>query len=156
MLLENRPEYIAFWLGLSKIGAVTALINSNLVNQPLLHSITIANSKAVIYGSDYTNGVYINLKIQHDNLFTIFYFFFTAINDIRVGFKQGIKLYQYNTKDNVNVLKDSVDLVQCMKFISGAFLGNELVRLKPTDNFAYVYTSGTTGLPKAAIIKQTR
>ncbi|CAG7824880.1 unnamed protein product, partial [Allacma fusca] len=32
------------------IGVVTSLINSNLRLQPLKHSLTVANSKAIIYG----------------------------------------------------------------------------------------------------------
>lgn len=56
MLLENRPEYVGAWLGLSKIGVVAALINTNLVSVPLVHSITAAQSKAVIYGSNFEKG----------------------------------------------------------------------------------------------------
>jgi solute carrier family 27 fatty acid transporter 1/4 len=50
--MENKPEYAAIWLGLSKIGVITALINTNLKSEPLLHSITIAKSKVLIYGSE--------------------------------------------------------------------------------------------------------
>jgi acyl-CoA synthetase (AMP-forming)/AMP-acid ligase II len=50
--MENKPEYAAIWLGLSKIGVITALINTNLKSEPLLHSITIAQSKFLIYGSE--------------------------------------------------------------------------------------------------------
>jgi solute carrier family 27 fatty acid transporter 1/4 len=51
LLLENKPEYIATWIGLSKIGVISALINTNLKNQPLLHSIQLAKPKCVLYGS---------------------------------------------------------------------------------------------------------
>jgi solute carrier family 27 fatty acid transporter 1/4 len=48
--MENRPEFVATWLGLSKLGVITALINTNLKQQALVHSITIAKSKVIIYG----------------------------------------------------------------------------------------------------------
>lgn len=44
---------MCIWLGLAKIGVVTALINTNLVGDPLVHSITAAKSKAVIFGQDF-------------------------------------------------------------------------------------------------------
>lgn len=56
LLLENRPEFVCIWLGLAKIGVVTALINANLVSDPLVHSITAANSKALIFGQDFKKG----------------------------------------------------------------------------------------------------
>ena len=58
LLLDNRPEYVALWLGLAKIGVVTALINYNLKDKPLLHSIQIAESKAVILGKDFLSSIF--------------------------------------------------------------------------------------------------
>lgn len=52
LLLENRPEFVCIWLGLAKLGIVVPLINYNLKDQSLLHSITVANAKAVIFGSE--------------------------------------------------------------------------------------------------------
>ena len=48
-MLENKPEYVASWLGLSKIGVISALINTNIKGQPLLHSIKLVEPKALIY-----------------------------------------------------------------------------------------------------------
>lgn len=48
--MENRPEFVATWLGLSKLGIVIPLVNHNLKKQSLLHSITIANCNALIFG----------------------------------------------------------------------------------------------------------
>lgn len=56
LLLDNRPEYVALWLGLAKAGIVTALINYNLRDKPLLHSIQIADSKAIIFGTNLNDG----------------------------------------------------------------------------------------------------
>jgi solute carrier family 27 fatty acid transporter 1/4 len=50
--MENRPEYICIWLGLSKLGVISALINTNLKAQALVHSINISNPKAVIYSHE--------------------------------------------------------------------------------------------------------
>jgi solute carrier family 27 fatty acid transporter 1/4 len=57
--MESKPEYVCIWLGLSKIGGVTALINSNLRQAPLLHSIKVANACAVIFGSELANGKFL-------------------------------------------------------------------------------------------------
>ena len=37
LFLEYKPEYIGIWLGLSKLGVITALINTNLRNESLTH-----------------------------------------------------------------------------------------------------------------------
>ena len=55
--MENRPEYVATWLGLAKIGVVTALINHNQRLQALIHAVQIANSKALIHGLEFSSGM---------------------------------------------------------------------------------------------------
>eukprot|EP00106_Octopus_bimaculoides_P018088 XP_014785530.1 PREDICTED: long-chain fatty acid transport protein 4-like [Octopus bimaculoides] len=49
---ESCPEYVCIWLGLSKIGIITALINFNLRGYSLLHCINDAQPKAIICGSE--------------------------------------------------------------------------------------------------------
>jgi fatty-acyl-CoA synthase len=52
LLMENRPEYIAAWLGLFKVGAQVALINTNLVGTALAHSIAISGARHAIVGAE--------------------------------------------------------------------------------------------------------
>ena len=49
IFMENKPEFVATWLGLSKLGVISALINTNLKNKALVHSITVANSKVLVF-----------------------------------------------------------------------------------------------------------
>ena len=46
--MPNRAEYLAIWLGLSRIGAVVALINTNLTGESLAHCITAAAPRHII------------------------------------------------------------------------------------------------------------
>jgi len=52
LLMENRPDYICAWLGLFKVGAQVALINTNLLGAALAHSIAISGTKHAIVGSE--------------------------------------------------------------------------------------------------------
>lgn len=56
LFMENNIEYVCIWLGLSKIGVVTALINTNLRNQPLIHSIRVEKCFGLIYSSELSEG----------------------------------------------------------------------------------------------------
>lgn len=49
IFMESSPEYVCYWLGLSKIGVVSALINFNLRGDSLAHCINIAKAKSIIY-----------------------------------------------------------------------------------------------------------
>jgi fatty-acyl-CoA synthase len=48
LLMLNRPEFVATWLGLAKVGVVTALINANLTGEPLRHSIGVSEAGHLI------------------------------------------------------------------------------------------------------------
>ena len=52
LFLESCPEYVGIWLGLSKLGVITALINTNLTLDLLWHCISVANARAIIFGTD--------------------------------------------------------------------------------------------------------
>lgn len=54
--MGNYPEYVGIWLGLSKAGFVTALINTNLRKDVLIHSIKAAGCKAIVFGSEFKDG----------------------------------------------------------------------------------------------------
>jgi len=48
LLMPNCPDYVAIWLGLTRIGCTVALVNTNLLGDALLHSIRVAGAKFVI------------------------------------------------------------------------------------------------------------
>jgi fatty-acyl-CoA synthase len=48
LLMPNRPEYLAIWLGVTKTGAVAALLNTNLSGASLAHTINAAEADHVI------------------------------------------------------------------------------------------------------------
>lgn len=52
LLMENRPEYVAVWLGLSKLGVTIPLINTNLRKTSLLHCINVARCQALIFSDE--------------------------------------------------------------------------------------------------------
>src|SRR5215472_9318774 len=51
LFMKNCPEYLAIWLGLSRIGVTVALINTNLTGELLRHSIAIVHPRFVIAGA---------------------------------------------------------------------------------------------------------
>lgn len=64
LLMENRPEFVGIWLGMSKVGIVTALINYNQKLLSLAHSVNVANCNGLIYGSELSSGAYDLSKIK--------------------------------------------------------------------------------------------
>lgn len=54
--MENRSQYVGLWLGMAKIGVEAALINFNLRLEALVHCVTISNAKAVVFGSELSDG----------------------------------------------------------------------------------------------------
>lgn len=56
LFMDSRPEFVIMWLGLSKIGVVSALVNNNLRLQPLIHSLLSVPVKAVIFGPPQVQG----------------------------------------------------------------------------------------------------
>lgn len=52
VFMPNCAEFVYTWLGMAKLGAVSALINSNLRHKPLLHCIQVAKAKALFFTGD--------------------------------------------------------------------------------------------------------
>lgn len=133
LLLENKPEYIATWIGLSKIGVISALINTNLKSAPLLHSIKLASPKVFIYGS----------RLE-DN-----------VNTVRDDLNADIQLIIDDYDNNVPEQSKTMNLQDLLENASTEPVV-PIERSYPNDPIMYIYTSGTTGMPKPAVIKQSR
>lgn len=66
LFMDSRPEFIALWLGLSKAGIITALINANLRLDTLVHSITVVKCRAVIFTPELSKGKMIMMIYEND------------------------------------------------------------------------------------------
>jgi fatty-acyl-CoA synthase len=53
LMMQNRPEYLAIWLGLSSVGVVVALINTELRGHSLAHCVDIVTPKHLIVAAEY-------------------------------------------------------------------------------------------------------
>lgn len=52
LAMENRPEFFFAWFGMAKLGVVAALINHNATGAPLLHALQSTGAKAVVVGEE--------------------------------------------------------------------------------------------------------
>lgn len=132
LFMENRPEYIITWLGLCKVGVAVAMINSNNLAKPLLHSISVVDCKTVIFGTELNgpvSGVLADLEAE---------------GRVLVASGAGCPPFARSLEDELPPFSDApVD----KSLRAGVVI---------TDTFGYIYTSGTTGLPKACIINHGR
>ena len=136
LLMDNRPEFVFVNTGLCRLGAKSALINTNITGAGLVHAITIAEPKKVLVGVEHEDKL---LEIRSelaerggpsgDDLL--------SLSD---GDAQQTQLARFD-----EVLADASD-----KDPDGVSEPNA------RQHFTYIYTSGTTGLPKAAIITHAR
>ena len=136
--MENRPEYVGLWLGLSKVGIVPALINTNLQGQPLIHSIKAASATGLIFGAELENSVHGIISML------------PAVAIFQSGVSNTVLQYHLHEKTIVCLdkllEKSSADVIP----------ESVQQQLNFTDKMLYIYTSGTTGLPKAAVVKHSR
>ena len=51
LLLGNCPDYLAIWLGITRIGGLVALINTNLKDEALAHCLRVAQPRHIIAGA---------------------------------------------------------------------------------------------------------
>src|ERR1700738_5121549 len=52
LLMPNRPEFMAIWLGVTRAGGVVALLNTNLAGAALAHCINVVEPKHVIVAAE--------------------------------------------------------------------------------------------------------
>ena len=129
LLMPNRPEYMAIWIGVTAMGGVVALINTNLVGPSLAHCIDIVAPKHVIVASELLAS------------------FATA----RPLLKTEPAIWSHGDSAEFPRLDVEVE-----RLSSGALTAAERPRLTIEDHALYIYTSGTTGMPKAANINHYR
>jgi fatty-acyl-CoA synthase len=48
LLMPNRPDYVALWLGLTRIGVTVALLNTNIRHELLAHALQSVDARALI------------------------------------------------------------------------------------------------------------
>ena len=124
LLMTNCTEYLAIWLGLTRIGVVVALINNHLAGDALVHSIEIAAPRALIVGSDTAS----------------------RLAAVRERLQTGIACLAYGSDT-----RDFAPLDSERDRCAVDELGESECAAPLLDSTAlYIYTSGTTGLPKAA------
>src|SRR5213593_661206 len=52
LFMPNRPEYMAIWLGITRVGGVVSLLNTNLAGPSLAHCINLAAPTHLIVAAE--------------------------------------------------------------------------------------------------------
>lgn len=133
IFLENRPEVLAVSMALAKIGCVAALVNSSQRNKPLMHSIHLAKPKLVLVGAELIDS-YLEVKDEID---------YPAEQVLVIPHGDHTEEVAYEKFD---ILAKSFSPAEPKLHYT----------IQAKDPCMLVFTSGTTGLPKAAIISHAR
>lgn len=134
VLMNNCPEYISTWLGISRSGGAAALLNTSLTGMGLAHCINIVGAKHIIIDPELAS----NFQSAKEFI----------NNDIRI--------WEFD-QDAPIVADSDMELNAALSAFSDDYIDkSERPKITIDDPCVYIYTSGTTGLPKAAKITHFR
>jgi fatty-acyl-CoA synthase len=145
LFMPNAPDYVAIWLGLTRAGCTVALVNTNLVEDALLHSIHIADARVIIVGG----ALVAPLRAVADRLGTA--------TRIWVHGRTVDDDAAHDSAAGDRAAGDWPGLSMALSAHEGRSLTEaECALPAPHDRALLIYTSGTTGAPKAANITHRR
>lgn len=130
VLMESRPEYVFACFGLNKVGAIAALINTNLTGGPLAHCVNISEARNIVLGAELAD----KLATGADQF----------NNSPRIWATGG----EVQGSENLDIGLQEADTTRPARSFRAGMTGHDLAY--------YIYTSGTTGNPKAARITHHR
>jgi fatty-acyl-CoA synthase len=130
LFMPNRLEYPAIWYGLSKVGVAAALINNQLTGAALRHCLDISGATHVL--------------VDGDTL--------PALQAVRPDLARTMIVWTLSSA--VGDLRDLTKSLKSCSQLRPDRAQREGMTAKETC--VYIFTSGTTGLPKAARITHTR
>ena len=128
LLMPNCPEYMAVWLGITSVGAIVSLLNTNLRGASLAHCIDIVAPTHIIVAAE--------LLEQYRSAAALL--------------KSWPKVWAYSQSEFARIDR-AVD-----GYSSKPLSGPECREVTLADRALNIYTSGTTGLPKAANVSHHR
>jgi citronellyl-CoA synthetase len=121
---------------MAKLGVVSSLINTNLRHKPLIHSMTHTPGRVYIIGEELIDA------------------FEEIKSELKPHIEQEKNLFFVTDKAEMKTPKGYINLKEKIQFseISNPPTTSNILM---NDPFVYIFTSGTTGLPKAAIVKHS-
>uniref|UniRef100_A0A3Q1ERT8 long-chain-fatty-acid--CoA ligase n=1 Tax=Acanthochromis polyacanthus TaxID=80966 RepID=A0A3Q1ERT8_9TELE len=129
LLMSNEPDFLCVWFGLAKIGCSVAFLNTNIKSKSLIHCFNCCGAKTLIVGSDLAECLDGTLtSLLEDNI-------------------QVWTMKSQSEHTHMHTLLDKLDAASDQLVPAALHVTTSLK--SPT---LYIFTSGTTGLPKAAVI----
>lgn len=135
LCLENRPGFFHVWLGLAKLGAIAAFLNTNVRGRPLEHALEATGATCVVVGEECL-GLFDDLQTSLP--------LWLWPDAERPATPLQRALCALDLEQAAHTAPDTDPPVA---WRAGLVAGQPAV---------YIFTSGTTGLPKAAVVSHAR
>lgn len=134
LLMLNRPEFVAIWLGLAKVGIVTALLNTSATGEVLAHAFRQVGAKGLIVDSELAEVI----DGMSDEDLPELVFEQSETGKGKIGAK----------RQDLNALWAAASDENPDPSAREGIVASDPLYL--------IFTSGTTGLPKAALMSHLR
>lgn len=131
LFMTNRPEFLAIWIGITQVGGVVALLNTNLTGSSLAHCINVAGPQHLIVTAELIDSLT------------------TALPELTTP--ATLWIHGDASQGSSRRLDRDIEQHAGWKLSEG-----ERRAVTIDDPALYIYTSGTTGLPKAAGVSHGR